>query len=392
MVKNEEAEDEEAPAFIESAEQRSPDKALEIIQAIKQNGLNIVQQKQLQLTEAQAQAFYAEHKGKTFFGGLTAFMSSGPIMALVLEKEGAIAAWRKLMGPTNSIAAKQAAEAEHPLDDRHWSLRAKFGTDGQQNATHGSDSEFSALREIEFFFPSAQRFERTVAVLSESAAASTDKIVADLEARDFILVAQKQTKLSSEDVAALAKRSGAAASDAVAKALGGSVTALIIEGRGVQKRLQLLAGPPEVDVAKANHPLSLRARYSSDSDGVVLYCSQTLQSVEEDVDLCFPDPLPIERTLAMVKPGTADAHGREIKQIIMDAGFTILAEKKATLSRDDCEEFYGEHKGKPFFEGLVRYMSTGSIIALALAKPAAVQYVSLTTHTLIICGADRDGA
>ena len=67
-------------------------------------------------------------------------MSSGPIVALVLEKTNAIAAWRALIGPTNSNAARAEAEAANPLDDSKWSLRALFGTDGQKNACHGSDS------------------------------------------------------------------------------------------------------------------------------------------------------------------------------------------------------------------------------------------------------------
>jgi adenylate kinase len=75
-----------------------------------------------------------------FFDGLTSFMSSGPVTALVLEKEDAVRAWRELMGPTNSLRAREAAEAAHPLDEEAWPLRALFGTDGTRNATHGSDS------------------------------------------------------------------------------------------------------------------------------------------------------------------------------------------------------------------------------------------------------------
>ena len=88
--------------------------------------------------------FYGEHEGKPFFETLIGFMTSGHVTALCLSKEDAIKGWRALMGPTNSLKAREEAPT---------SLRALFGTDGTRNATHGSDSTTSAARELEFFFP-----------------------------------------------------------------------------------------------------------------------------------------------------------------------------------------------------------------------------------------------
>ncbi|KAG2451865.1 hypothetical protein HYH02_003641 [Chlamydomonas schloesseri] len=119
-------------------------KAQEIMQLIELNGFTIIAKQKLQLTRARAEEFYGEHKGKEFFPKLVNFMTSGPIWALVLAKPGAILAWRALMGPTNVFKAR----AEQPK-----CLRALYGTDGTQNATHGSDSPISAAREIKFFFP-----------------------------------------------------------------------------------------------------------------------------------------------------------------------------------------------------------------------------------------------
>lgn len=119
-------------------------KANEICQIIELNGFVILQKKHLQLNRARAQEFYAEHRGKNFFDELVSFMSSGPIVALALSKESAVADWRNLMGPTDTLlAVKQAPQ----------SIRAMFGTDKTQNACHGSDSEASAARELKFFFP-----------------------------------------------------------------------------------------------------------------------------------------------------------------------------------------------------------------------------------------------
>lgn len=115
-----------------------------IISLIKQRGFVIAERQTLTLTKERAAEFYIEHKDRPFYDDLTTFMSSGPSIALVLRKEGAISAWRALMGPTNS----EKARATDPD-----SIRAKFGTDGSKNATHGSDSSTSAAREISFFFP-----------------------------------------------------------------------------------------------------------------------------------------------------------------------------------------------------------------------------------------------
>lgn len=116
----------------------------DILQAIELAGFTIITNERVQLTPKRASEFYAEHDGKPFFKTLVNFMSSGPLVALVLAKPDAILAWRALMGPTNTLKAKESEPN---------SLRARFGMDGTMNATHGSDSVPSATREIRFYFP-----------------------------------------------------------------------------------------------------------------------------------------------------------------------------------------------------------------------------------------------
>lgn len=115
-----------------------------ILSVIKAHGFVIAERATQTLTKQRAAEFYLEHKDRPFYDELTTFMSSGPSLALVLRKDAAIPAWRALMGPTNSAKAR-VAEPD--------SLRARFGTDGSRNATHGSDSPQSAAKEIAFFFP-----------------------------------------------------------------------------------------------------------------------------------------------------------------------------------------------------------------------------------------------
>ena len=115
-------------------------KAGQILARIDDSGLEIVAMKKMQLSEQRAKGFYAVHKERPFFNDLVSFMTSGPVVALVLEGEGAIKKWRDLMGPTNSNEAPAGT------------LRGDFGTDLEQNATHGSDAPETARLEISYFF------------------------------------------------------------------------------------------------------------------------------------------------------------------------------------------------------------------------------------------------
>jgi len=103
-------------------------------------GLRIVAQKRLQLTQAQAEAFYAVHKARPFYGDLVAFMISGPVVVQVLEGEGAVALNRDVMGATDR---KKAAPG---------TIRRDFAESIEANSVHGSDSAENAATEIAFFF------------------------------------------------------------------------------------------------------------------------------------------------------------------------------------------------------------------------------------------------
>jgi nucleoside-diphosphate kinase len=111
-----------------------------VIQRIESLGLKIVALKMVHLTPAQAQGFYAVHRDRPFFDSLTAFMSSGPAVVMVLEGENAIARWRDLMGATDYRKAAAGT------------LRREFATDIEKNVVHGSDAPETAAFEIGYFF------------------------------------------------------------------------------------------------------------------------------------------------------------------------------------------------------------------------------------------------
>lgn len=112
-----------------------------IIARIEQEGFNIIGMKKINMSRNVAELFYAVHKGKPFFEELVEFMISGPCIVLALQKDGAIKAWRDLMGATNP----EKAEAN--------TLRKLYGTNVGSNATHGSDATETAKTELTIFFP-----------------------------------------------------------------------------------------------------------------------------------------------------------------------------------------------------------------------------------------------
>lgn len=114
----------------------------EIIARFEKAGLTIAALRLLQLSRAQAEGFYAEHKGRPFFDGLVDFMISGPVVVQVLSGENAILLNRELMGATDPAKAAPGT------------IRADFAQTIDANAVHGSDSPASAAREIAYFFAS----------------------------------------------------------------------------------------------------------------------------------------------------------------------------------------------------------------------------------------------
>jgi len=116
----------------------------EVIRRFESNGLKIVAAKMLRLSKKDAEGFYLVHKDRPFYDSLTTYMSSGPIMAMVLEGDDAIRRNRELMGATNPAEASKGT------------IRADFGESIEYNVVHGSDSQASADFEIPYFFGSME--------------------------------------------------------------------------------------------------------------------------------------------------------------------------------------------------------------------------------------------
>lgn len=112
----------------------------EIKEMFKNKGFNIIKEKKIQIEKLEAEKFYKVHETKPFYNDLCSYLSSGPIVVMVLEKENAVLANRELMGATNP---QEAAEG---------TIRKKYGISIDKNSVHGSDSTDNAKIEIDFFF------------------------------------------------------------------------------------------------------------------------------------------------------------------------------------------------------------------------------------------------
>lgn len=116
----------------------------QILASIEENGFRIVALRKLRMTQPQAEAFYAVHKERPFYRDLVAFVTEGPVIVMVLERENAIARWRELMGATDPAKAEEGT------------LRKRFAKNIERNAVHGSDAPETAAQEIPFFFSTAE--------------------------------------------------------------------------------------------------------------------------------------------------------------------------------------------------------------------------------------------
>jgi len=112
----------------------------EIKEMFKNNGFNVLKEKKIQIAKSEAEQFYKVHETKPFYNDLCAYLSSGPIVVMVLEKDDALLGNRKLIGATN------------PKDADEGTIRKKYGISIDKNSVHGSDSIENAKIEINFFF------------------------------------------------------------------------------------------------------------------------------------------------------------------------------------------------------------------------------------------------
>lgn len=261
-----------------------------IIDAIQSDGFRIAQLRTIQLTRRDAEEFYAEHRGKPFYEGLTDFMSSGTIVAMELVADGAIQKWRRLIGPTNTFTAQKEAPN---------SLRALYGTDGTRNACHGSDAIASAEREIGFFFgqpgrfPPTARFSNcTLAVVKPHAVVKGDmgKLIDAIIEDGFDVSAMKMmnmTRVNAGELLEVYKSVLPEYQKLSEEMCNGPCLAIEVRAENAVQALRALAGPHDPELGRILRPKTLRALYGVDSVMNSLHVTDLSEDGQLEVDYMF---------------------------------------------------------------------------------------------------------
>ncbi|KAJ3197542.1 hypothetical protein HK101_002845 [Irineochytrium annulatum] len=380
-----------------------PDKKEAILEKIRNDGFTIVHEAEVQFSLETAQKFYQEHEGKAFYETLTTWMSSAPIYAMVLEKVDAIIGWRKLAGPTNSEKARE----ESPE-----SIRALYGTDGSQNAVHGSDSPASAEREIKVVFedavsavapaaasisaqaPTAQQAEeRTLALIKPDAyPAHKDAILEKIKADGFTIVHEAEVEMTKEKAQEFYKEHEGKGfyEDLTTWMSSAPIYALVLQKASGITGWRALAGPTNSEKAREESPESIRALFGTDGSKNAVHGSDSPASAAREIGVMFGDaisptaPAPsqsardgeahnvTERTLALIKPDAYPQQKDAILEKILADGFTVVQESEISMTKEMAEEFYQEHKGKEFYDTLTTWMSGAPIYAMVLEKASAI--------------------
>nr|XP_046260358.1 thioredoxin domain-containing protein 6 isoform X2 [Scatophagus argus] len=338
-------------------------KANEIIMKIQDAGFEILAHEERTLTETEARDFYQHKAAEACFEGLVQFMSSGPSHILVLSQVEASAnvvpAWREFMGPADIEEAKR---------EKPESLRAQYGTQTLFNAVHGSEDIDQASRELAFFFPNfrmasvteqngeEERVERTLALIRPDVAREKrEEILAQIHKSGFTVALQKEVILTEEQVRQFYfQHVQEDYFPALLRSMtSGPVLALALVGAGAVHHWKSILGPTDVNKAREESPECLRAQFAVANEPInQLHGSASPEEAEREISFFFPK----QQTLAVIKPDAMEEHREKILEEIRGGGFTVTKLKETVLSREMAEEFYKEHREKPFFSQLVEFM------------------------------------
>ena len=332
----------------------SEEKIGEVVKDLKEQYVDVRLRKTVYLPRKEAEEFFSFWKsGEKPFEEMIEEVTKGPCEVLVLESaEG---------GTVDKVV-----ELLPGLLEKHGDI-------------YVSASKWEAVRDIEYFFPYMDSLpvERTYAMMKPDVMEKgyREEILAEIQAKGLMIVGMKSQKLPVVQAEQLyAEHKGKPFYDGLMKFMCGEagITAMCLEGNGAIEKWRLMCGPTNSDAAKRAAPDSLRARFGTDGTCNAVHGSDSTASATRELGIFFPPgELKMERTLCLVKP---DAVGDlvAIKQKITDLEFSILNEKQLTLSMVRAEEFFRDHKGMPYFSSLVRYMTSGPIVAIVLYRCQAV--------------------
>ena len=298
------------------------------------------------LSPSHAANLYEDRKGSADFEEVVELMSSGPSVALALQKKDGVAACLELLGPEDSVQAKATASG---------SVRAAFGTNAVRNAAHGSASVAAAERELRLFFPKTFPRELAVAVLAgPAAAADAPALLMAASSDDFLVVETRELRLPAAVAARYCEGQPAAAPALVS---GVAVTAILLEKALATEDLLALAA--RVRAGEDGAPLL--------SAGVQLYVSRSSSAARAEAAMLFGDAA-LRPTLcfALLHPDSL-GDAEEMLACAEAAGFTLLASRVLSLSEEQATQLHSVDDPKA-----IPSITEGPSLALALARPCAV--------------------
>jgi len=275
-----------------------------------------------------------------------------------------------LMGPTNFETAKKEAPQ---------SIRALYASSMTKNASHGSDSVSAAVRELNFYFPQ----QTTLAMIKPDAvsAGNAPAIMDRIAKEGFTVMESAKLQLTKERAEAFyAEHKGKGFFEELVNfMISGPIYALKLRASNGIAKWRSLMGPTNFETAKQEAPNSIRALYASSMTKNASHGSDSVESAQRELEFHFPATGNVPRgtkqfTLAMIKPDAVSANkADEIVHRIHYEGFVVVDTVSTTLSKERAEQFYGEHKGKGFFDELVKFMTSGPIVAMKLERENAIR-------------------
>ncbi|ETP45166.1 hypothetical protein F442_08380 [Phytophthora nicotianae P10297] len=398
-----------------------------VLARIKDKGFEIVQRRMKVLTKAEARHLFSYEQQYRFKDDPEAFaaylnsITSGPSLALVLKLPAALALgdanaaikkWVELAGDWDPVVARKKALAASTPHDQ-WPLRALCGLNTVQNGISSSPHVCCSRRERFFLMPPAvPKLERATIVLLPSFDTNYPEgkeILLSTIAREtqaFVVENYESYSLSDDQVVALcgltrttgSEQTCASVVQLTLETVGSKgVDAIVVEGLDLNYTLRFAVGPANVDLAKLYFPESVRAQVASKLPSVELPPDLHPNEATDDDALGFESGLfvsfdskftithsseagvgkgpPIESTLGLIKPNAACKPEivAEILRMLNLFGFKVERQRRLLLSRDQASAFYAEHRGKPFFETLLEFMTSGEIVVLHLSRPQSIK-------------------
>jgi len=266
--------------------------------------------------------------------------TSGPVVAVLLRRDSAYSGFMEL---------------KPDLDDMY-----------------GSCDTWSALRDRTIFFPTEPSLERTVVIIKPDQDEKQIKTVFKvLEDNEFVVIGQKTMTIGIPESKQLF---GEANEEDIEYITSGPSTILVVEKEGAVDQWNLLMGPTNPNSAQKIAPLSLRGVMGHDLVHNCVYGSESQEKAARDILVLFPEPFPIERTLAIIKPDVLrNGYLPKVMERLADNGFTLITSETLHLSVERAEQLFESQREEPNYNAMLRYMSSGPSMALVLAKPEAVQ-------------------